>query len=317
MESPYKVALIGLGKMGVKNASNSQVSSHYQYSSHIEALRDCPDFDCGALYDRDQSIAGQNFGSLDDIAKNYCPEVLVLATPPHGRLETIMAFTGLKAVVMEKPVAANYDDAKAIVAYCAHHNILLQINYWRRFDESIIDLKSDIENKKDSPQVIFMTYGNGLRNNAVHLIDQIRYLFGEISEVKALSPPQATSSLPVCGDVNIDFSLTLDNGGRVYAHALDFKHYREVGLDIWCKTRRIEFIQGGLVMRQSDLNAHRALEGDHEITSDAPILSYTAAGTALYRLYHNLTETLHGERSLFSDGQSALENERILDRILK
>ncbi|PCJ99939.1 MAG: hypothetical protein COA45_03760 [Zetaproteobacteria bacterium] len=316
MDRPFKTALIGLGKMGVKNAADAKVSAHYKYSSHIEALRDHPSFDCGALYDHDRSVEGQNFSNVEDIAKDYCPDVLVLATPPTGRLEIIKTFSNLKAIIMEKPIAYDLAQAQEIVEYCSSQNILLQINYWRRFDQTVIDLKKTFETKQDSPQVVFMTYGNGLRNNAVHLIDQIRYLFGEISDAKPSSIPQSSESFPIEGDVNIDFQLTLFGGAQVYAHALDFQQYREVGLDIWGRAGRTEFIQGGLVMRKSPLNDHRALDGDREIVSDQATLSITGAGTALYGLYDNLAKAMQGEAPLLSDGESALENERILEKII-
>lgn len=316
MDRLFKTALIGLGKMGVKNATDVKVSAHYKYSSHIEVLRDHPSFDCGALYDHDRSIDGQSFSNVEDIAKDYCPDVLVLATPPTGRLEIIKKFSNLKAIIMEKPIAYDLAQAQDIVEYCSSRNILLQINYWRRFDERVIDLKKTFETKQDSPQVVFMTYGNGLRNNAVHLIDQIRYLFGEISEVKLLSSSQNTGFFPIEGDVNIDFQLTLSDGAQVYAHALDFKQYREVSLDIWGIKNRTEFIQGGLVMRKSPLHDHRALDGDREIASDQAIVSVTGAGVALYGLYDNLAKAMKGQARLLSDGESALENERILEKII-
>lgn len=316
MAAPYKTALIGLGKMGMKNADNRQISAYYRYSTHMQALRDHPDFNCGAFYDQDYSIKDQNFVNLQEMAEKYQPEVLVLATPPQGRFETIKSFSGLKAIVMEKPIAMNIEQARDIVNYCADNNILLQVNYWRRFDKSVVKLKNMFAEAKDKPQVVFMTYGNGVRNNAVHLIDQIRYLFGSVEEARALSQPDKSENFPIIGDVNVDFQLTLASGSHVYAHALDFSQYREISLDIWGQKNRVEFLQGGLVMRTSTVQKHRALADDKEISSDASILTNTGAGEALYNLYDNLALSLKGEAALLSDGHSALENERVLDKIL-
>ncbi len=314
---PYKTALIGLGKMGMQNAKDAKLAQHYKYSSHIEALNDHPDFDCAALYDvNPENMAGQKFSTLEQIADEYKPEIIVLATPPSARLEIIKSFSNLKAIVIEKPVAHDYIQAKEIVDYCADNRILLQVNYWRRFDGSVIDLKANIDEIIGNPQVIFMTYGNGLRNNGVHLIDQIRYLFGDIASAKSLGKGQSSATFPIDGDLNIDFSLELASGAVTYAHALDFTQYREVGLDIWGSNGRVEFIQGGLLMRCSSVADHRALEGIKEIASDRAEITKTGASEALYGLYDNLSKALKGEEILFSDGSSALENERILDMIL-
>ncbi len=316
MSVPYKTALIGLGKMGMQNAKDKKLAKYYKYSSHIEVLNDHPDFDCGAMFDSNPDIMGQEFTSIEQVADEYEPQILVLATPPSGRLETIKSFSSLKAIIMEKPVAYDFNQATKIVDYCAENNILLQVNYWRRFDGAVIDLKAKIDETIGKPQVIFMTYGNGVRNNGVHLIDQIRYLFGDITWAKALGQGQSSASFPIDGDMNIDFSLELANGACVYAHALDFSQYREVGLDIWGAKGRVEFIQGGLVIRHSSLSDHRALDGAKEITSDKAVISNSGAGEALYGLYDNLSKAIKAEQELLSSGKSALKNEQILDMIL-
>lgn len=316
MSVPYKTALIGLGKMGMQNAKDAKLAKYYKYRSHIEALNDHPDFDCGAMFDSNPEIKGQEFTSLEQIAIEYDPQILVLATPPKGRIEDIKSFSNLRAIIMEKPVAYDFNQALEIVDYCAENNILLQVNYWRRFDSTVIDLKANIDEIIGKPQVIFMTYGNGVRNNGVHLIDQIRYLFGDIVSAKALGQGQGSASFPIDGDINIDFSLELASGAVAYAHALDFTQYREVGLDIWGSKGRVEFIQGGLVMRSSTMANHRALDGVKEMSSDKAAISKTGAGEALYGLYDNLSKAIRAEQELLSSGKSALKNEQILDMIL-
>ncbi len=316
MNAPYKTALIGLGKMGMQNAKDKKLAKYYKYSSHINALNDHPDFDCGAMFDSNPDIAGQKFTSIEQISYEYEPQILVLATPPKGRIEDIKSFYNLKAIVMEKPVAYDFNQAIEIVDYCTENNILLQVNYWRRFDRAVIELKDKIDEIIGKPQVIFMTYGNGVRNNGVHLIDQIRYLFGDISWAKALGKGYSIDSFPIYGDVNIDFSLELADGACVYAHALDFNQYREVGLDIWGTKARVEFIQGGLVIRRSSLSRHRALDGAKEISSDKALICDSGAGEALYGLYDNLSKAIRAEQELLSSGKSALKNEQILDMIL-
>ena len=316
MSVPLKTALIGLGKIGVKYAEDPKLTQHYKYASHHQVLADHPDFDCGAYFDLDPSIEGQTHKSIEQIARDYAPEVLVLATPPQGRLEIIREFKGLKAIIMEKPLAHDYVQAREIVAYCEKNDILLQINYWRRFDKTVIALKDELEYSGDLPQVIYMNYGWGLRNNAVHLIDQTRYLFGEILQARALSEPKTEASFPIKGDVNIDFQLTLECGAQLYAHALDFNAYREISVDIWLRAHRVELMQSGLVMRSSARENHRALEGAREVASDEAVLSKTGAGEAFYNLYDNLSQTLKSQAELLSDGHSALKNEEILDKIL-
>jgi predicted dehydrogenase len=312
--TPYRTALIGLGKMGLGNAADPKLAQFYKYSSHAQVIDAHPAFELGAVYDRDQQDEGAAFQSLEEINEKYRPQVLVLATPPQERLDMIKKFASLQTIIMEKPVATDSKTAQAIDEYCAEHSIAVQVNYWRRFDFEIVKLRGQIADVIGDPQVIFMTYGHGLRNNAVHLIDQIRYLFGEISAVRGCSDGGAAG--PIGGDVNVDFEMTLCNRAKVFAKALDFDHYRGVGLDIWGTRGRVEFLQGGLVMRCSRLNDHRALDGVTEMTSDQAVTQKTGASEALYGLYDNVAQMMEGEGQLLSPLSSAVVNEQILDSIL-
>lgn len=313
---PYKTALIGLGKIGTQYAADPQIAQYYKYSTHAQAIHDHPDFECGAMFDANQSISEQNYSSLEDIAENYKPDVLVLATPPQDRINILKKFNTLRAVVVEKPLAMSLPEATELVRHCEDNNITMQVNYWRRFDDAIANIIQSCQSNNEVPQTIFVTYGNGLRNNGVHIIDQVRFMFGEVESAVALCAPNNHGEFPIKGDCNIDFQLHLKNGAKVYASALDFSQYREIALDIWTDQRRIEFLQGGLLIRISSKENHRALKDACEIAHDCSQISSTGAGEAFYRLYDNLSAALQKGADPISNGRSALKNEEILEQLL-
>jgi predicted dehydrogenase len=83
----------------------------------------------------------------------------------------------LQAAFVEKPL--NFGDQKgdALIDICLKKNINLQVNFWRRGDELFQNLAAGkLSELIGIPSAVFATYGNGLRNNASHMIDFVRMI---------------------------------------------------------------------------------------------------------------------------------------------
>jgi predicted dehydrogenase len=72
---------------------------------------------------------------------------------------------GVKAILLEKPIAYSLEEADKIIDYCKQHNILLVVNHQRRF----INPK--------------FTFSRGIVHTGTHAFDLIRKLFGEITTI--------------------------------------------------------------------------------------------------------------------------------------
>ena len=322
----YRTALIGLGRIGRTYAHDKRTARHYRYASHAQVLNAHPAFAWEAAVDPDPSAleatslewkVPHTFRDVEEMARSCRPEVAVIATPPEARLKVIQSLPGLRAAIVEKPLAANGAAAAELVDYCREQGIALQVNLSRRFDRTLTELAGDrLTDCIGTVQAAFGVYGNGLRNNGVHLIDMVRMLLGEVVAVRALGQPVARVASPIAGDVDLPFSLTLENGAVVCVGNLDFSYYREVALDVWGAAGRLEFFQEGLTVRLSRATDHRAIEAEREVASDRPETRTSGAGTALYALYDNLADALAGRAELASPATSALVAERVVDALI-
>ena len=143
----FKTILIGFGKIAAGYANDTVMNRFIEYSTQIKVLKDHPDFHLTTVVDKDEKLiqkAKVIWGIeevVDDINKIENPdefEIAVIAIPPKGRFEIIKKFTNLKAIILEKPIAENINEAKKIIEICKKKNILVQVNFLRRFDEKII-----------------------------------------------------------------------------------------------------------------------------------------------------------------------------------
>jgi predicted dehydrogenase len=195
------------------------------------------------------------------------------------------------------------------VEICRQRRSLVQVNYWRRGDETFCGLRhSIIPTRIGKVQAAFGLYGNGLFNNGSHLIDLVRLALGEISCVQALAPAVPAHGSLV-SDVQAPFALELEDGIVVAIQPLDFRHYREIGLDLWGTTGRLQIMAEGLTALLSPRRPNRGVDGADEIASDHHAILEPTVGKALRRMYDNLAAAFAAGQPLVSSGVSALATE--------
>ena len=134
-------------------------------------------------------------------------DVAVIAIPPIGRLEIIKKFPNLKAIILEKPIADNIDEAQKIFDFCKKNKILVEINFCKRFDKKILKHLESFSSDVGSIQAAFGLYGNGLRNNGSHLIDWARMFLGEVCWVQSLADGKFIEEGPIQYDKNFPFII--------------------------------------------------------------------------------------------------------------
>lgn len=165
-----------------------------------------------------------------------------------------------KLIFCEKPMTASVSETKRLIAECAQLNILLAINYTRRWDAEVIRLQADMQSGRwGTLRSVVGYYNKGIANNGSHMLDLLHLLIGPMDIVKVGKPiedfftddptlpvwlagPQGIPVLLACGhaedyaifELQLVFSqgtLTMEEGGMFWRErrALDsetFKGYR-------------------------------------------------------------------------------------------
>lgn len=326
MKSGFRTVVIGFGRMGAGYADDPVMAEHYRYATHAQVLRDHPAFEWGAVVDpspaaREQAASRWHvprvYGDVESLVAGYDPEVAVIATPPESRLGIIRQMKGLRAVLVEKPLAKTISESERFLAECHALGIQVQVNLWRRADELFHRLAVEgLESRIGRIQSIFGVYGNGLLNNGTHMVDFVRMLAGEIESVRAFDGIEPRPEGPISGDANVPFTLTLRHQIPVSFHPVSFGSFRENALDVWGTTGRLSILQEGLSINLFPVCENRAMTGEGELASDKPTALASTVGHALYRMYDNLAEVLRGRGGLCSPGNSALETARAVEAVL-
>ncbi len=322
MTAALRTILVGFGGVAQGLATDAKMSSWFPVATHAQALQSDPRFDWVGVVDPDpdaqQAATGDwSVPSFGDVAAaaNLEPDVAILAMPPGGRCDAVAALPSLKGVLVEKPLP--HDEGERLADMAADRNLAVQVNYWRRGDETLRDLSDGgLRRRIGALQSGHAIYGNGLRNNGSHLLDMIRWLIGEPTGVVRTGPVASLDAPPIDGDVRVPFSLSFAGGGTVAVHPVDFDHYREVGLDLWGTTGRLTILQETLDIRFHAVADNRGLADAHEIASDTAEVLPSTVARALPNLYGNLYDAVAGDADLLSPLTNALKTEALIDTVV-
>jgi predicted dehydrogenase len=327
MIQPLKTVIIGFGEVASGYASDPKMAQVFNGASHVQTIERHPAFVIHAVVDpskyarrsaREDWNIDHCVADIGDLADPSEVEVAVLTCPSGTRMAALEQLPNLKAVLAEKPLGQNDGEARAFVDYCAGRALPLQVNYWRRGAEGLRSLAAgQLQELVGKPQAIFGLYGNGLFNNGCHLVDFIRFLFGEVKSVQATSSVSEIQLERGNTDKHVGFALTLPDGLTAQISALDFSSYREVGLDIWGRKGRLSILQEGLSVQYFPLQDNRGVSDAAEVASDQPQMINCPVADAHYNIYENLWQHLNEKRLLTSPGSNALATEEVLLAIEK
>lgn len=129
------------------------------------------------------------YENLDTLFSAHRPEVISLAVPTqlHFPVFKEAMACGPRAVLCEKPIATNTNEAREMVSLAESKSCALLVNYLRRFDPGAIDLNKILKDDViGSLYKINVWYSKGLVSNGSHYLDLLLFLLGEVAHVQIL-----------------------------------------------------------------------------------------------------------------------------------
>ena len=321
------VILAGFGMVAAGNVDDPVMGKAYRYSTHVQALLDHPEFSIAAVIDpsdaaREKAQSKWNirnvYSEFKQLPSHIKTDVLVLATPPQHRLPFLERLSGFKALIVEKPLGVNQQGIDFFADTCAQTNLPVQVHFWRRFVPAFQKLKAgQLKDLIGDPHHILIEYGNGVRNNGIHLIDFVRMLVGEITTTNICGEASWPCLSPVPGDKDLILQMQTETGVSIHMRPVDFNHYRENGIVITGNKGTLSILNDCRVIRHIPIRKHRGLSDNMELAYDAAQFLECDFDLALYNLYENLFQHMENKTPLNSPLQDALKSEAVVESIFE
>ena len=200
MSKPLKVAVAGLGRMGIVHALHLHELARETRDCEIAALVDA-DMNRARRFSAEIGLQAPLFPSVEELAKTGICDAAVIVTPTENHREhaAIMAAAGSR-VLLEKPLTGTLEGDRMFAAELDRdHPRALMLAFQRRFDGPLLYAKQLVDNgiigrvfkiysalEDSHPAPDGYKSGGILPDMSVHNVDEILWLAGRIP-TKALT----------------------------------------------------------------------------------------------------------------------------------
>jgi predicted dehydrogenase len=202
------LGIIGLGYIGMIHLRHSLKLANAQVMA-------AADLSPKALKQAKGYGVKETYSNYEDLLKNPQVDAVLISLPTHLHLKCMrQAAEAKKAVFLEKPIATSVEDAKEILSLSERNSVKLMLGYPLRFNPAFARLKQDFDNgligdvenahatyissgpffhraEGYSPVPvpdwwfnIQYTGGGVLVDLGCHVINLLRWFFGEIVDIK-------------------------------------------------------------------------------------------------------------------------------------
>jgi len=314
-------AIIGCGQI----AGGLQIrKSTNEVCTHAEAYQQHKNFKLVACIEpnikrRKKFMTNWNiehgFSTLDEyLSSDLVIDIISICSSTDSHLELLerLATSNVSVVFCEKPIGKDINKSKRIVQLYESVNKLFAVNYTRRWNSSFIDLKSRIAREEWGKLCsIYGIYSHGIYHYGSHMIDLIRFLFGEIVSVNYAE----SRYTPDKKDYFCNAVLKLEHGEPIFLNSMlsDDKSIFELKINMNGAILSLENFGKKLRIRnfnQDSLNLEKKDLGEEIVTN-------TLWKNALYDAYDNIYRALVGDESLACSGKTALITESICSDIVR
>jgi predicted dehydrogenase len=214
-----RAAIVGCGPRGL---------------DHARAIGEAEGFELVAVADPSEqargeaqtSVAVPGYADLDALLGEVSPEVVVVAAPPEVRSEVVeraASADGVRAIVVEKPLALTLAEAERMTSVCDREGVLLVVGHQLRFVPGFAAVREAVDGGAIGRVEFLRAAGYGdLLDQGPHLVDAVRWLAGGARILWAVSQRGDTALARLQGTDEADISipawtthyLALEGGAR-------------------------------------------------------------------------------------------------------
>jgi predicted dehydrogenase len=214
----YTFAIIGAGQI----ACGYDGPNDQHILTHAHAINTNPNARLLGFYDIDavtgikasEKWGGKSFSSIPEMLAEK-PNVVIICAPDSKHMEVLESLLDdpPKIVICEKPLTLRYESSLRILDDFIGKGVCLGVNYQRRFDPVVTELKRKFEVCELGKFLCGTAYySKGLMHNGSHAIDLLRFIFGDVKSFSSIKKifdftPEDPSIYGIvrfeCGDVTI------------------------------------------------------------------------------------------------------------------
>lgn len=217
-----------------------------------------------------------------------------------------------KLIFCEKPITPSLADAEGLVAECDKANILLAVNYTRRWDPYVAQLHASMQaGQWGVLRSVVGLYSKGILNNGSHMFDLLHVLVGPLEIVKIgkpiydFFPNDPTVSVWLQGPQEVPIHIAC-------SHAEDFTVFE---LELIFSHGVLTMEDGGLFWRERRVIDNVTYKGYRKL--DEGVRQAGGYPHAMLQAVDNIYRAIKQREPLASTGDTALSAQRLCEQIIQ
>ena len=307
----HKVFLVGLGQDGM--GYDFDVADPEVVSSHAKAFATHPDFELVGGVDPDAAACARftsRYGAWagSDLVEGLSatkPEAVVIASPTQYHAESVrlaLRHAKPRLILCEKPLAYTLEEAEAMVADCRAAGCQLYVNYLRRVEPGVLEIKRRLQDGRIAvPLKGVLWYSKGLLHNGSHFSNLLEFWLGPVESFKIINSGRAWGDEDLEPDVQVKFA-----SGEMSFLAAKEEHFSHHEIQLVAPNGCLRYEQGGAKVlwqaadRDSDFPEYTVLS--------LPGEKIATEGCRLqWHVTNNVSACLRGKTSSLCTGDDALQ----------
>ena len=249
-----------------------------------------------------------------DLNEELAADIVSVCTPDNDHYSSLVKAVSLRPrlVVCEKPLTTSLKDSARIISLYKKNKIPLVVNYTRRFDRTVWEVKQEIEHGRYGNILgARMIYTKGLLHNGSHAIDLARFLLGEVISGSVLYHVNDYDKF----DNSVGAFLRLEKCPQIYLIPADERKYSVFDLEILCAKGRISFNNFGFEFKEEKVVGDPLFKG-YKMLAEKRIVK-TKLNRALASLVDQAVDCLEKKTNILSSAQNAYVTQKICLSLLK
>jgi predicted dehydrogenase len=240
--------------------------------------------------------------------------VVVISSPTAQHsvtLKEVLAHSSPKLILCEKPLAYDLDEAREMVEACESAGVKLFVNYMRRADPGVMEIKARIGSGKIAEPINGVVwYSKGFLHNGSHFFNLLEFWLGSFIRAKILNAGRLWHNQDPEPDVQVEF----EQGKVVFLAAWEeaFSHYT---IELLSPSGRLRYDQGGKSITWQSTHSNSSIAGQ-EILQTFP--ETVANGLIRYQWHvaDQLANALADKPHTLSTGRQSLVTLEAMHQII-
>ena len=255
------------------------------------------------------------FDNISLALRQLQASIVIIASPSETHaavLDEVLGQAKPKIILCEKPLAYELVEAREMVEACDRAGVKLYVNYMRRADPGVIEVKRRIEKNEISKPIKGVGwYSKGFINNGSHLFNLLEFWLGRFIRFKLINAGRLWDGLDPEPDVEAEFERGAVTFLSVWEEA--FSHYT---LELLSQSGRLRYEQGGKLIKWQSALSDPDFAG-YKTLNSAPEMIVNGMKRYQWYVFEEIAASLSGKQINLCTGRQALITLESIHKIIK